>query len=241
MIKHANPCGVGIDDNIVEAFLKARATDPVSAFGGVIAANREVNAAFAEAVVEQFAEVVIAPGYDEGSREVFARKKNLRVLQAKPAVPDGLVVRDVDGGYLIQAADSGWDGEEREIVTDRSPDEAEEKALELAWRVVKHVGSNAIVVGAEDRILGIGAGQMSRVDAAKIAVAKATEIGHDLVNSVAASDAFFPFPDGVEALHAAGVRAVIQPGGSIRDKDVIEACNRLGVAMVLTKRRHFRH
>ena len=241
VIKHANPCGVGIDDNIVEAFLKARATDPVSAFGGVIAANREVNAAFAEAVVEQFAEVVIAPGYDEGSREVFARKKNLRVLQAKPAVPDGLVVRDVDGGYLIQAADSGWDGEEREIVTDRSPDEAEEKALELAWRVVKHVGSNAIVVGSDDRILGIGAGQMSRVDAAKIAVAKAAEIGHDLVNSVAASDAFFPFPDGVEALYAAGVRAVIQPGGSIRDKDVIEACNRLGVAMVLTKRRHFRH
>jgi phosphoribosylaminoimidazolecarboxamide formyltransferase/IMP cyclohydrolase len=163
------------------------------------------------------------------------------VLEAEPASEGGLVVRDVDGGYLIQGADAGWDGEEREIATDRAPAEEESRALELAWRVVKHVGSNAIVVGVEDRILGIGAGQMSRVDAAKISVAKAAEMDHDLDGSVAASDAFFPFPDGVEALHAAGVRAVIQPGGSIRDGEVVEACNRLGVAMVLTRRRHFRH
>jgi len=241
VIKHANPCGVGLDDNMAEAFLKARATDPVSAFGGVIAANRRVDAAFAEAVVEQFAEVVIAPEYDEAAREVFAKKKNLRVLEAGRAEVGGVVVRDVDGGFLIQARDAGWDEEGRERATDRAPDDDEMQALELAWRVVKHVGSNAIVVGSKDRILGIGAGQMSRVDAAKIAVAKAKEMGHDLDGSVAASDAFFPFPDGVEALHAAGVRAVIQPGGSIRDKDVIEACDRMGVAMVMTGRRHFRH
>ena len=241
VIKHANPCGVGLDDSMVEAFRKARATDPVSAFGGVIAANREVDGAFAEAVVEQFAEVVIAPGFDEAALEVFAKKKNLRVLEAGPAEAGGLVVRDIDGGFLIQERDAGWDGEARELATERAPADDEMAALELAWRVVKHVGSNAIVVGAADRILGIGAGQMSRVDAAKIAVAKAVENGHDLDGSVAASDAFFPFPDGVEALHDAGVRAVIQPGGSIRDKDVIEACDRLGVAMVMTGRRHFRH
>jgi len=241
VIKHANPCGVGLDDDPAEAFLKARATDPVSAFGGVIASNRPIDRACAEAVVEQFAEVVIAPGYDDGALEVFASKKNLRVLEAEAAVPDETVVRGIDGGYLLQAADAGWDGEEREVATSRAPSDVERRAMELAWRVVKHVGSNAIVVGLEDRILGIGAGQMSRVDAARIAVAKAAETGHDLSGSVAASDAFFPFPDGVEALHEAGIRAVIQPGGSIRDGEVVEACDRLGVAMVLTRRRHFRH
>jgi phosphoribosylaminoimidazolecarboxamide formyltransferase/IMP cyclohydrolase len=241
VIKHANPCGVGLDDNMAEAFRKARATDPVSAFGGVIAANQEVDGAFAEMVVEQFAEVVIAPGYDEAAREIFGRKKNLRVLEAQPAAAGGLVVRDIDGGFLIQGSDAGWEGEEREVVTERAPGDDELRALELAWRVVKHVGSNAIVVGVEDRIIGIGAGQMSRVDAAKISVSKAAEMDHDLEGSVAASDAFFPFPDGVEALHAAGVRAVIQPGGSIRDSEVVEACNQLGVAMVLTRKRHFRH
>ncbi len=241
VIKHANPCGVGLDQEMSEAFLKARATDPVSAFGGVIAANRPVGRPFAEAVVEQFAEVVIAPAFDEDAVEVFARKKNLRVLEAEPADPSELVIRNVDGGYLLQSADCGWDGEEREVVTTQAPDERQTQALELGWRVVKHVASNAIVVGLADRMLGIGAGQMSRVDAAKFAVSKATEIGHDLAGCVAASDAFFPFPDGVEALHEAGVVAVIQPGGSIRDAEVVEACNRLGVAMVMTRRRHFRH
>ena len=241
VIKHANPCGVGLDDNMAEAFLKARATDPVSAFGGVIAANQEVDGAFAESVIEQFAEVVVAPGYDDAAREVFGAKKNLRVLEAEPAAAGGLIVRDVDGGFLIQSADSGWEGEERRVATEGTPTDAEGRAMELGWRVVKHVGSNAIVIGAEDRILGIGAGQMSRVDAAKIAVTKATELGHDLAGSVAASDAFFPFPDGVEALSEAGVTAVIQPGGSIRDGDVVEVCDRLGIAMVMTGRRHFRH
>jgi len=241
IIKHANPCGVGLADDMTEAFRIARATDPLSAFGGVIAANRKVDAAFAEAVTEQFAEVVIAPGYDAAALEIFAKKKNLRVLEADPAAPTGTVVRDIDGGFILQDRDTGWDGEARDVASERGPSDDESAALELAWRVVKHVGSNAIVVGAADRILGIGAGQMSRVDAAKIAVAKAAEHGHDLTGSVAASDAFFPFPDGVEALHDAGVRAVIQPGGSIRDKDVVAACDRLGVAMVMTGRRHFRH
>lgn len=241
VIKHANPCGVGLAEDMTEAFRIARATDPVSAFGGVIAANRRVGAAFAAAVVEQFAEVVIAPGYEPAALEVFAGKKNLRVLEADPAAAGEMVVRAIDGGFVLQGADAGWDGEERRVATGRAPDEAEQRAMELAWRVVKHVSSNAIVVGSADRILGIGAGQMSRVDAAKIAVAKARELGHDLSGAVAASDAFFPFPDGVEALHEAGVRAVIQPGGSIRDQDVIAACDRLGVAMVLTGRRHFRH
>jgi phosphoribosylaminoimidazolecarboxamide formyltransferase/IMP cyclohydrolase len=241
VIKHANPCGVGLDPEMAAAFLKARATDPVSAFGGVVAANRPVDGSFAEAVTEQFAEVVIAPGYDDAAREVFARKKNLRVLEAGPAATGGLVVRDVDGGFLVQTADSGWDGEARDVVTERAPTSGELESLELAWRVVKHVSSNAIVVGSQGQILGIGAGQMSRVDAAKIAVSKAIDQGHDLTGSVAASDAFFPFADGVEALHEAGVRAVIQPGGSIRDQEVIDACNRLGVAMLFTGRRHFRH
>jgi phosphoribosylaminoimidazolecarboxamide formyltransferase/IMP cyclohydrolase len=241
VIKHANPCGVGLGEVMVDAFRLARATDPVSAFGGVIAANRPVDGPFAEAVVEQFAEVVIAPGYDAAALETLARKKNLRVLEATPPDPHETVVRAVDGGFLIQAADAGWDDEKRDVATEDHPSASHLRALELAWRVVKHVGSNAIVVGCEDRILGIGAGQMSRVDAAKIAVAKAREAGHDLTGSVAASDAFFPFPDGVEALHEAGVVAVIQPGGSIRDDDVVAASNRLGMSMVMTGRRHFRH
>ena len=241
VIKHANPCGVALDEAMDKAFLKARATDPVSAFGGVIAANRKVDRAFAEAVVENFAEVVIAPGYSDEALEVFATKKNLRVLEAEKADETAIVLKTIDGGFVVQQADSGWGGEGREAPTERKPTEAESRALELAWRVVKHVGSNAIVVGAEDRILGIGAGQMSRVDAAKIAVAKAVEMGHELQGSVAASDAFFPFPDGVEVLNQAGVVAVIQPGGSIRDSKVIDACDEMNVAMVMTGRRHFKH
>lgn len=241
VIKHANPCGVALGEDMAETFRLARATDPVSAFGGVIAASRPVGGGFAEAVVEQFAEVVIAPGYEPEALEIFAAKKNLRVLEAQPPAGGLPVIKPVDGGWLLQAADEGWDGEERRVVTRRQPEAAETAALELAWRVVKHVSSNAIVVGGERQILGIGAGQMSRVDAARIAVDKAREQGHDLAGSVAASDAFFPFPDGVEALAEAGVRAVIQPGGSIRDQKVIEACDALGLAMIFTGRRHFRH
>jgi phosphoribosylaminoimidazolecarboxamide formyltransferase/IMP cyclohydrolase len=192
-------------------------------------------------VTEQFAEVVIAPSFSDGAREIFAGKKNLRILEATPAASGDMVVRAIDGGYLLQQADTGWDAEKRDVATRRAPTEDEMRAMELAWRVVKHVASNAIVVGGGDRTLGIGAGQMSRVDAAKIAVAKAREMGLDLDGAVAASDAFFPFPDGVEALREAGVRAVIQPGGSIRDPKVVEACDRLDMAMILTRTRHFRH
>ncbi len=241
VIKHANPCGVGLDESMETAFRKARETDPISAFGGVVAANRPVDAAFAEAVVEQFAEVVIAPVVAAAAKEIFARKKNLRVLEAAKTADDDVVLRSMDGGFLLQQADRGWEGEEWRQVTARAVTETETGALELAWRVAKHVSSNAIVVGVRDRILGIGAGQMSRVDAARIAVAKAREIGHALTGSVAASDAFFPFPDGIEELAEAGVTAVIQPGGSIRDAQVIEAADTLGVAMIFTGRRHFRH
>jgi len=241
IIKHASPCGVGLDRGMAEAFRKARSTDPVSAFGGVIAVNRAADGPFAEAVVEEFAEVVVAPGYDAAAAEVLARKKNLRVLEVGGSAAGAVAVRSIDGGFLLQEADAGWEGEEREVMTDAAPDEDQRAALELAWRVVKHAGSNAIVVGTGDRILGVGAGQMSRVDSCRIAVSKAREMGHELAGSVAASDAFFPFSDGVEALSQAGVRAVIQPGGSIRDEEVIAACNRLGMSMVFTRRRHFRH
>ncbi len=241
VIKHANPCGVGLGESMVEAFRKARATDPISAFGGVVAANRPVDEAFAEAVVEQFAEVVIAPAVSAAAREVFARKKNLRVLECEGPADDPLVFKSMDGGILLQEADRGFDDEEWKVVTKKEPSEEQRRALDLNWRVVKHVGSNAIVVGGPNQVLGIGAGQMSRVDAAKIAVAKAKEMGHDLEGSVAASDAFFPFPDGVEALAEAGIRAIVQPGGSIRDAKVIEAADAVGLAMVFTGRRHFRH
>jgi len=240
VIKHANPCGVAMGENMAETFRRARNTDPISAFGGVVAANRSVDAEFAEAVIEQFAELVIAPDFSEEALKIFAAKKNLRILKALPAEENALVVKNIDGGFLLQEADTGWD-EAWRCVTAREPSTDEKEALQLAWRVVKHVGSNAIVLGARGRILGIGAGQMSRVDAAKFAVSKAREIGHELDGCVAASDAFFPFPDGVEALAEAGVRAVIQPGGSIRDETVIGACDRLGLAMLMTGRRHFRH
>ncbi len=241
VIKHANPCGVALGENMAEAFRNARACDPLSAFGGVIAANRTVDRTFAEAVVEQFAEVVVAPEFDQAALRVLAAKKNLRLLEARSPGPGEVTIRTVDGGYLLQAGDLGWQQEARDRATERTPGEAEMSALELAWRVVKHVGSNAIVIAGGDRILGIGAGQMSRVDAAHLAVTKAGAAGHGLEGSVAASDAFFPFPDGVEVLAKAGVTAIIQPGGSIRDRDVVAACDDLGLAMLMTGRRHFRH
>jgi phosphoribosylaminoimidazolecarboxamide formyltransferase/IMP cyclohydrolase len=241
VIKHGNPCGVAVGEDMKETFVKARETDPMSAFGGVIVANRPVDEDFAKEVTKNFAEVVVAPGFTEAALAEFRRKKNLRVLEAASPAHDPVAVRSIDGGFLVQAADLEWEGEKREIATKRKPNDDEVNALELAWRVVKHVGSNAIVVGNEGQILGIGAGQMSRVDAARLAVSKAREMGHDMDGSVAGSDAFFPFADGVESLYKAGVRAVIQPGGSIRDAEVVEACDRLGMAMVFTGRRHFRH
>jgi len=240
IIKHASPCGVALAADAAAAYRQAFACDPVSAFGGVIASSLPLDAGAAEAISAQFAEVVIAPGVDAGARAVFARKKNLRVLEAEPATCGAPRLRVVDGGLLVQTPDHGWD-ESWQVVTRRQPAPSELAGLQLAWRVAKHVPSNAIVVANGEATLGIGGGQPSRVDACRIAVEKARAAGLDLAGSCAGSDAFFPFPDGLEALAAAGVAAVAQPGGSVRDEEVIAAADALGMAMAFTGRRHFRH
>jgi len=241
IVKHASPCGVGLGPSVAEAYARALACDPVSAFGGVIAASTPCDADAARKITEIFAEVVVVPACDDGARAVFAAKKNLRVLVAPPPVAGGMRVRAIDGGLLLQSADAGWEGEEWSVVTERRPSEGETTALHLAWRVAKHATSNAIVVAAADATLGIGAGQPSRVDSCRIALERARAFGLHTEGSAAGSDAFFPFPDGVETLAAGGVTAIVQPGGSLRDAEVIAAADRLGVAMVFTGRRHFRH
>ncbi len=240
IIKHAAPCGAAVGDDVADTYRRALATDPVSAFGGVIASSLPVNGEAASAIVDLFAEVVIAPAVDDEARRIFAAKKNLRVLEAPPPSSGLLRLRVIDGGLLLQSPDEGWE-EEWRVVTRRAPTEAEQRALVLAWRVVKHALSNAVVVANDGATVGIGAGQPSRVDSCRIAVDKARAAGLELDGTAAGSDAFFPFPDGLEALAAGGVTAVAQPGGSVRDAKVIEAADRLGVAMVFTGRRHFRH
>jgi len=240
IIKHAGPSGVGLGETAVAAYQRALRCDPVSAFGGVIAATLPIDAAAARAMTELFAEVVVAGEITEEARDVFAAKKNLRVLLAPPPAPPLPRLRVIDGGLLVQTADHGWD-ESWRVVSRRNPTPAEEQALALAWRVVKHTPSNAIVIAGPDATLGVGGGQPSRVDSCRIAVGKARAAGLELAGSAAGSDAFFPFPDGVEVLAEAGVTAVVQPGGSVRDADVIAAADRLGLAMVFTGRRHFRH
>lgn len=239
IIKHTNPCGVGLGGDALSAFLRAKETDPVSAFGGIVALNICCTAAAAEAMGDLFLEIVVAPSYDEGALAAFAKKKNLRVLSLKDQDPfPGWDFKRVPGGLLVQTPDLPDHPEERTIVTKRKPTEEEQKALQLQWVVAKFVKSNAIVFGDALGTVGIGAGQMSRVDSSKIAAMKACR---DPKGCVAASDAFFPFPDGVEELAKAGITAIIQPGGSIRDEDVIKAADRLGLAMIFTKTRHFRH
>ncbi len=240
IIKHAAPCGAAVGDSAVDAYRRALATDPVSAFGGVIASSLPIDGDAARAIVDLFAEVVIAPEVDEEARAVFAAKKNLRVLEAPPPASGLLRLRVIDGGLLLQSPDEGWE-EEWRVVTRRPPTDAEQRALLLAWRVAKHALSNAVVVANEGSTVGIGAGQPSRVDSCRIAVDKARAAGLELAGTAAGSDAFFPFPDGLEALADGGVTAVAQPGGSVRDAKVIEAADRLDVAMVFTGRRHFRH
>ncbi len=238
IVKHTNPCGAATGATILEAYLKALACDPVSAFGGVIGINRQVDAAAAEEIAKLFVEAIAAPSFTPEARERFAAKKNLRIIEVKPASPRP-VVKHVSGGFLMQDADTGHvDESALKVVTKRAPSAAEMRSLLFAWRVCKHVKSNAIVYAREGQTLGIGAGQMSRVDAARFGAMKAAL---DLKGCVAASDAFFPFPDGLETVVQAGATAVIQPGGSVRDAEVIEAADRLGVAMVLTGMRHFRH
>jgi len=249
IIKHTNPCGAARGDSVGAAYRKALATDPTSAFGGIIAFNRAVDAETAEALAGQFAEVVIAPDFEPGARRVLAGKKNLRLLAPddSPSAASSrggpeYNLRRIDGGWLAQVPDALLAGrDDFEVVTRRAPDEGEWLDLEFAWACVAMVRSNAIVLARDQATLGIGAGQMSRVDAVCIAVMKAGDQGLDLAGASMASDAFFPFADGVETAAAAGVRAVIQPGGSRRDDEVIEAADRQGIAMVFTGRRHFRH
>jgi phosphoribosylaminoimidazolecarboxamide formyltransferase/IMP cyclohydrolase len=242
IIKHNNPCGTAEQATLRDAYLKALACDPVSAFGGVLAFNREVDAATAEEVAKLFVECIAAPGFDTQAKEVLATKKNLRLLElpASGLEPErDLQLKRVLGGMLIQQPDLGeLNPVELKVVTKCAPSDDELSTMKFAWKVSKHVKSNAIVFAKDGATLGVGAGQMSRVDSVKIAVMKAQSSLH---GSVVASDAFFPFPDGVEEAAKAGAVAVIQPGGSVRDNDVIAAADRLGMAMVFTGMRHFLH
>jgi phosphoribosylaminoimidazolecarboxamide formyltransferase/IMP cyclohydrolase len=238
IIKHTNPCGAATGGDVLEAYRKALVADPVSAFGGVIGVNREVDGDAAEEMAALFVEAIAAPGFSAEARTRFAAKKNLRLVAVKPA-KTLRVVKQVSGGLLLQDADRRRvTAAELKIATQRSPTAEELESLLFAWRVCKHVKSNAIVYARHGQTVGVGAGQMSRVDAARFGAMKAVL---PLAGCVAASDAFFPFPDGLEAVAAAGATAVIQPGGSVRDGEVIAAADRLGVAMVLTGMRHFRH
>jgi phosphoribosylaminoimidazolecarboxamide formyltransferase/IMP cyclohydrolase len=243
IVKHANPCGVAVGETLEIAYRKAFATDPTSAFGGIIAFNRELDAGAAEAVCEQFVELVIAPRIEASVVQVFAGKANIRVLEVPPGTGmNALDFKRVGGGVLVQTPDSANVAVSAlKVVTRRAPDPQELADLTFAWRVAKFVKSNAIVFCGQGRTVGIGAGQMSRVDSARIASIKAANAGLELKGSVVASDAFFPFRDGVDVAAAAGARAIIQPGGSMRDAEVIAAADEHGIAMVFTGVRHFRH
>ncbi len=243
ILKHTNPCGVGSDNDLCKAWDKAFATDKQAPFGGIIVCNREINEALAKTISEIFSEVIIAPDFDAQARALLQKKKNLRLIRlttsaaaARPTVD----LRSVCGGVLVQDSDIATDNPEQ-IVTQRKPTKKEMDAMLFGWRVAKHVKSNAIVYAAADRTLGIGAGQMSRVDASRIAIWKANEAGLSLKGSAVASDAFFPFPDGLIAAAEAGATCAIQPGGSVRDKEVIDAADERKMAMIFTGIRHFRH
>ena len=244
IVKHANPCGVAYGANLLEAYDRAYKTDPESAFGGIIAFNGELDAETMKTIVErQFVEVIIAPKVSQAAVEVAAAKKNVRVLEcgAWPKEPaPRLDFKKVTGGLLVQDADLALHGELK-VVTQRAPTEAEMADLLFAWRIAKFVKSNAIVYAKDKMTIGVGAGQMSRVNSARIAAIKAEHAGLEVRGSVMASDAFFPFRDGIDQAAASGIAAVIQPGGSMRDEDVIAAANEHGMAMVFTGMRHFRH
>ena len=238
IVKHANPCGAAVGGSLADAYRKALASDPLSAFGGIVALSGEVDDELAAEISGVFTEVLIAPGYSPGAREAFAAKPNTRVLRAGPISRPALSAKAVTGGILLQHADAVEDRSGYKVVTEKQPTAEQMEDLLFAWRVACNVKSNAIVLAAGGATVGVGAGQMSRVDSSEIAVKKA---GERVRGAVAASDAFFPFADGVEALAGAGVEAVIQPGGSVRDDEVVEAANGLGLAMVFTGRRHFNH
>src|SRR5712691_8784558 len=243
IVKHVNPCGAAIAASPREAYERAFATDPASAFGGIIAFNRKLDAAMAEAVSKQFVEVVIAPDFDAEARKILAAKANVRVMSVSLArAAQTYDFRRVGGGLLVQSPDRhNVEASDLRTVTRLKPSPEQLADLLFAWRVAKYIKSNAVVFCAGGRTLGIGAGQMSRVDAARVAVLKAQDAGLSVKGSVVASDAFFPFRDGVEVVARAGAKAVIQPGGSVRDDEVIAAADELGLAMVFTGVRHFRH
>jgi len=238
IIKHTNPCGTAVANSLAEAYRRALECDPVSAFGGVIGVNRLVDAETASEMAKLFLEVIAAPEFDNAGREIFAGKKNLRLVQVVP-MEQKWVLKNISGGVLLQDNDMRpLTDADLKVVTERKPSEQEMRDLLFAWKVCKHVKSNAILYARNGQTTGVGAGQMSRVDSARIGAMKSV-LG--IKGSVAASDAFFPFPDGVEVIAEAGATAIIQPGGSVRDQEVVDTANRLGLAMVLTGVRHFRH
>ena len=246
IVKHANPCGVALGENILEAYDRAFKTDPTSAFGGIIAFNRELDATTAQAIIDrQFVEVIIAPSVSDQAAEIVATKKNVRLLACgdwQGQLTDGYDFKRVNGGLLVQERDFGMvDMEDLQVVTKVQPTEAQLRDLMFCWKVAKYVKSNAIVYCKDSMTIGVGAGQMSRVYSAKIAGIKAADEGLEVAGSVMASDAFFPFRDGIDAAAEAGIKAVIQPGGSMRDDEVIAAADEHGIAMVFTGMRHFRH
>jgi phosphoribosylaminoimidazolecarboxamide formyltransferase / IMP cyclohydrolase len=245
IIKHNNPCGVAVGGSVLEAYHAAFACDPLSAFGGVVCVNGQIDRAFAEALTKQFCEVLIAPSYTEDALEVLSSKPNMRILEDGERRRMPVAERDIKrvmGGLLIQDRDMGLeDRTEMEVVTERKPSEAEWGEMLFAWKVCKHVRSNAIVLSNDLASVGIGAGQMSRVDSVRLAIEKAQAAGSSLLGSAMASDAYFPFPDGPQLAIDAGIRAIIQPGGSVRDPVVVEAADAAGISMVFTHRRHFRH
>ena len=240
IIKHANPCGAAVGNDPVDAFDRALASDRRSAFGGIVAVNRPVDATLAKSLIEVFLEVVVAPSFEQAALEIFKAKPKLRVLQPGPGSPQlTLDIRPITGGFLVQTADhTGSTLGDARVVTATTPDDAMMKDLQFAWTVTKHVRSNTIVLAHQGATVGVGAGQMSRVEAVELAVHRA---GPRAAGSVLASDGFFPYPDGVEVAARAGVRAIVQPGGSVKDSEAIAAADAAGVAMVLTGERHFKH
>jgi phosphoribosylaminoimidazolecarboxamide formyltransferase / IMP cyclohydrolase len=242
IIKHANPCGIAIGADVAEAHRKAHECDPVSAYGGVIATNRPVSVPMAKQVAEIFTEVVVAPAYEDGAVEILTGKKNIRLLICAGAQRGGIELRPITGGLLLQrrdAVDADGDAPSAWRLAAGEPlDEAGLADLGFAWRACRAVKSNAILLAAGGATVGVGMGQVNRVDSAKLAVTRA---GDRVAGSVAASDAFFPFPDGLQVLADAGVRAVVQPGGSVRDDEVVEAANAAGMTMYVTGTRHFFH
>ena len=239
IVKHANPCGVAASDDLTDAYTKANACDPVSAFGGIVALNRAVPAALADALASVFTEVIIAPSFDDDALAILTEKKNLRVLTGPPPYGVALDIRSIDGGLLVQDVDTvNLDQATWRVVTKTAPTEAQLSDMRFAWQVCAAVSSNAIVYAKDGQAFGIGAGQQNRLDSARIAAERSAGRAD---GGVCASDAFFPFRDGLDAAAAAGIRAVIQPGGSLRDDEVIAAADEHGIAMVFTGERHFRH